>query len=309
MAAHTPFSHLPLTHPVQGGVPLASRTTWRIGGPARWLLAPASREELAMLLARWPDGLPRMILGGGINLLIADSGFPGAVLDLTRGMNRIYTVTESLTPAGETLLIHADAGTTTQALAHFVRRMGWSGAEFLAGIPGSVGGALRMNAGAYGGQMRDILVEADLLDPQGRAESRTPEALSMGYRHCALPAGWLFTGARFRLRRDDPEKIRERMRGFNQRRRLSQPLELPSAGSVFKNPPSGPKAWELLEQAGLRGVGRGDARISTKHCNFFVNHGQASAGEMRALIDLARATVEHHSGVVLEPEVQFAGWE
>ncbi|MBF0164898.1 MAG: UDP-N-acetylmuramate dehydrogenase, partial [Magnetococcales bacterium] len=294
--------------PVRRDVPLKPRTTWRIGGPARWLITPVDGAEIAGLLAAWPENLPRVILGGGSNLLISDKGVHGAVMDLTQGMNRIYTITESLLADAE-CLVHADAGATTQALAHFARRLGLTGAEFLAGIPGSVGGALRMNAGAHGGAIRDLLVEADLIDPAGGIHRLPEAALGMGYRHCGIDPAWIFTGARFRFRPDDPARIRERMRAFNQRRRRSQPLAWPSAGSVFKNPPSGPLAWELLDRAGLRGMRIGDAQVSEMHCNFFINLGQATAREMRELIDRAQETVADHAGILLEPEIKFVGWE
>ncbi|MEO5346017.1 MAG: UDP-N-acetylmuramate dehydrogenase [Magnetococcus sp. YQC-9] len=303
-----PFAHVPLTHPVLKDVPLKPRTTWRIGGPARWLITPANPAEIASLLNKWPEMLSRVTLGGGSNLLICDKGIQGAVMDLTRGMNRIYTITESLKPEGATI-VHADAGATTQALAHFARRLGLTGAEFLAGIPGSIGGALRMNAGAHGGEIRDLVIEADLIDPAGGCHVLPVAALGMNYRHCAIDANWIFTGARFRFWPDEPSRVRERMRAFNQRRRSSQPLAWPSAGSVFKNPSSGAKAWELLDRAGLRGVRIGDAEVSPMHCNFFVNLGQATACDMRALIDRARQTVADRFGILLEPEVKFVGWE
>ncbi|MBF0417431.1 MAG: FAD-binding protein, partial [Magnetococcales bacterium] len=179
----------------------------------------------------------------------------------------------------------------------------------LAGIPGSMGGALRMNAGAHGGEIRDLLVEADLVDPEGRIHLLPVTALGMEYRRCAIDSEWIFTGARFRFLPDDASRVRERMRLFNQKRRRSQPLAWPSAGSVFKNPASGPKAWELLEQAGLRGRRIGDAQVSPMHCNFFINLGQATAQEMRQLIDLAQKSVADQTGILLEPEVKFVGWE
>ncbi|MBF0273245.1 MAG: UDP-N-acetylmuramate dehydrogenase [Magnetococcales bacterium] len=305
-----PFAHLSLATPVVADAPLAERTTWRMGGPARWLITPSSVAELSDLLARWPVGVPRQTLGGGSNLLIADKGFDGAVLDLTRGLNRIYTVTESLKHSPDApWVIHADAGATTQSLAHFARRLGLTGAEFLAGIPGSVGGALRMNAGAYGGEIKDLLLEAEVLDSSGSRRVLDPVGLGLGYRQCECPGDWIFTSARFVFLLDDPQRVRERMRAFNQRRRLSQPLDKPSAGSVFKNPPTGEKAWALIEQAGLRGARVGNAQVSTKHCNFFVNLGGARATDMRALIHKTQTQVEQHSGILLEPEVKLVGWE
>ncbi|MBF0191662.1 MAG: UDP-N-acetylmuramate dehydrogenase [Magnetococcales bacterium] len=304
-----PFAALSLATPPVADAPLAERTTWRIGGPARWLITPSSVEELSGLLARWPEGVARYTLGGGSNLLIADKGFAGAVLDLTRRLNRIYTVTEPHDSADGAWVLHAEAGATTQGLAHFARRLGLTGAEFMAGIPGSVGGALRMNAGAYGGEIKDLLIEAEVLDASGERRVLNAVGLGLGYRQCGCPGDWIFTSARLRFFPDDPERVRERMRAFNQRRRLSQPLEKPSAGSVFKNPPTGEKAWALIEQAGLRGLRVGQAWISTRHCNFFLNLGGASAEEMRALIHTAQTQVERHSGILLEPEVKLVGWE
>ncbi|MBF0180830.1 MAG: UDP-N-acetylmuramate dehydrogenase [Magnetococcales bacterium] len=301
-----PFANLVARGRLLTDVPLAPRTTWRIGGAARWFLSPASPEEVTGLLARWPPEIPRLVLGGGSNLLVADAGWPGAVLDLTYGMQRIYTLND---PSGqeETVIVHADAGASTSALAHFARLHGLSGAEFLGGIPGTIGGALRMNAGAHGGEIRGILIEAELLDETGQHHCLAVERLGMGYRRCGAPDGWLFLAGRFRLRRGDPEAIRATMRGFNQRRRASQPLELPSAGSVFKNPPEGPRAWELIARAGMRGATCGDAQVAVKHGNFFVNRGQATADDMLTLIRRVQDAVERDSSIRLELEIKLAG--
>ncbi|MBF0296315.1 MAG: UDP-N-acetylmuramate dehydrogenase [Magnetococcales bacterium] len=301
-----PFTGLVARGRMLNDLPLAPRTTWRIGGAARWFLSPASPEELADLLARWPPEIPRLVLGGGSNLLVADAGWPGAVLDLTYGMQRIYTLHDP-SDGEEEVTVHADAGASTSALAHFARLRGLSGAEFLGGIPGSIGGALRMNAGAYGGEIRGILREAELLDETGQRHCLPVERLGMGYRRCGVPEAWLFLAARFRLRRGDPETIRATMRGFNQRRRASQPLELPSAGSVFKNPPGEYKAWELIARAGMRGATCGDAQVSVKHGNFFVNRGQATANDMLTLICRVRDAVERDSAIRLDLEIRLAG--
>ncbi len=290
-----PFAHIPLSQPVLSQVPLAGRTTWRIGGLAQWLIAPVSVDELSLLLQQWPESIPRFLLGGGSNLLIADNGFQGAVLDLTSALKKIYTLAREDTE----VIIHAEAGASTSRLAHFARLQGVGGAEFLGGIPGSIGGALRMNAGAYGGEIKNILKNVSLMDPYGATHQWSVEQLGMQYRTTVIPNDWIFTSARFRLRPDDPEKIRLTMRQFNQRRRRSQPLELPSAGSVFKNPPNAPKAWELIDQAGLRGATQGDAQVSTKHSNFFVNRGHAQANEMLHLIQRVVAQVEKRSAIHL----------
>lgn len=300
-----PFVNLLPGASILTDVPLATRTTWRIGGLAKWLLRPTSVAQLAQLLEQWPMEIPRLLLGGGSNLLIADAGFQGAVVDLTYGMKQIYTVTESMNRC----IVHVDGGGSTSRLAHFARQSGLSGAEFLGGIPGSIGGAVRMNAGAYGSEIKDIISHADLLDPQGTTHRWSVEQLGLGYRTSGILDNWIVTGACFDLQRDDPQRIRTRMVGFNQRRRASQPLELPSAGSVFKNPPGGgPKAWELINQAGLRGMSRGDAQVSMKHSNFFVNRGHARGEEMLGLIHQVTEVVERQTSILLEPEVKLIGF-
>ncbi|MBF0146922.1 MAG: UDP-N-acetylmuramate dehydrogenase [Magnetococcales bacterium] len=288
-------------------VPLAGRTTWRIGGLARWLATFQNVDELASFWSRLSPETPRFILGGGSNILISDSGFHGVVLDMTHGLNQIHLQQPiSDNPNGEAVLF-AQAGASTRALAHKARQLGLGGAEFLAGIPGSVGGALVMNAGAHGGELKDILIDALVLDPSGERHILTPTDLKMSYRHSALPTGWIFVSARFRLVPKDRERIRQTMQRHNHHRRLSQPLHLPSAGSTFKNPPHGPAAWKLIEDARMRGAAIGQARVSDKHCNFLVNMGQASATDMTALIRKVQNAVLAHSGIKLHTEVGLLG--
>lgn len=299
--------------PVLSGERLAPRTTWRMGGPARWLVQPGDGETLARLWGRWPEGVPRLVLGGGSNLLIDDAGFDGMVVDLTRNMNRIDLVDGKTVsregPVGEgavaeeSVVVRAEAGASIRALAHFARRHGLDGAAFLGGIPGSVGGGLRMNAGAHGGEIKDLLVDVELLDPEGGRHQLPVAGLGMSYRRTRVPQGWLFLAARFCLRRGNANHIRDRIRQLNQQRRASQPLNHFSAGSTFKNPPAGPRAWQLIADAGLRGAREGDAQVSEKHCNFLINRGRATSREMLALIDRVRARVWQASGVELELEV------
>ncbi|MBF0161237.1 MAG: UDP-N-acetylmuramate dehydrogenase [Magnetococcales bacterium] len=288
--------------PVQEGLLLSAHTTWRIGGPARWLLQPTTPVELQQLLLSWPTGLPRLLLGGGSNLLVDDNGFDGVVLDLTRHMNRI-TLLPAASAEEDGVLLQAEAGAGTRALAHFARSHGLTGLEFLGGIPGSVGGALRMNAGAYGGEVRDGLLECTLLDGEGNPHTLPLQQLGMGYRSTRIPPDWIFLSGRFRLQRGDPDAIRERMRHLNRQRRQSQPLAFPSAGSTFKNPPEGPKAWQWIEAAGLRGAWSGQAQVSEKHCNFLVNRGGASSRDVRLLIDRIRERVCQAGGGVLALEI------
>lgn len=280
-------------------VPLARLTTWRMGGAAHGLLQPLDAAALALAWQTLPQGWPRLLLGGGSNLLLDDEGLHGVVLH-TAKMDRMERVAE--TPDGVELRV--EAGVDLRTLAHFARRHALSGAEFLVGIPGSVGGALRMNAGAYGGEMANLVVEAQLLDDHGLLQERRKDELGMGYRCCGVPEGWIFTQARLRLQRDDPERIRQRMRAFNRQRAASQPLAYPSAGSVFRNPPGG-VAWRLIQQAGLRGLAIGAAQVAEKHCNFFINRGGASSRQMRQLIDLVQERVLQRCGVELQREVRI----
>ncbi|MEO5353988.1 MAG: UDP-N-acetylmuramate dehydrogenase [Magnetococcus sp. XQGC-1] len=305
MSPHIDHWLASLKLPILEGVPLAPRTTWKIGGPARWLLQPEGVPELQRLLSSWPDNLPRLVFGGGSNLLVDDNGFHGVVLDLTRRMNRMELVPSP--GAGDVVVVQAEAGVDTRALAHFARRHGLTGAEFLGGIPGSVGGALRMNAGAYGGEMRAILLECDLLDATGQVRTLPVQQLGMGYRTTQVPMEWIFLAARFALRRDDPALILARMRDLNRKRRESQPLRFPSAGSTFKNPASGPKAWQWIDAVGMRGAWEGAAQVSDQHCNFLLNRGGAQAREMRTLIDRIRERVAKAGGGVLALEVGIVG--
>ncbi|MBF0096546.1 MAG: UDP-N-acetylmuramate dehydrogenase [Magnetococcales bacterium] len=293
--------------PILEQVSLAERTTWKIGGAARWLLQPQSVEQLRLLLQRWPDRLPRLLLGGGSNLLIDDNGFAGVVLDLTKHLNRVEL--QAGHPDDEVVHVRADAGVDTRTLAHFARRHGLRGAEFLGGIPGTIGGALRMNAGAYGSDMQAILVACDLLDGAGQLHRLPVGHLQMGYRQCGVASDSIFLSALLALRRDDPQAIRERMRTLNQKRRTSQPLRYPSAGSTFKNPCAGPKAWQWIEMVGMRGAREGGAQVSEQHCNFLLNLGGARAAEVRTLIEQIRSRVWQAGSVELALEVKIVGDE
>jgi len=283
-------------------VALAPRTTWRIGGPARWLATFETHDALQIFWSRLSPETPRFVLGGGSNILVSDAGFDGVVLDLSCGINRITLQSPAGKETPEAIMV-AEAGASTRSLAHAARRLGLSGTEFLSGIPGSVGGALVMNAGAHGRELKDILIDAVALDPDGQRHTLTPNDLQMNYRHTHLPHGWIFTAARFRLTPLDPGIIRQTMQRYNHYRRTHQPLSQPSAGSTFKNPPQGSPAWQLIAASGMRGAAVGDARVSDKHCNFFVNMGHATATDMTQLIRNVRDAVFSHSGITLETEV------
>ncbi|MBF0454045.1 MAG: UDP-N-acetylmuramate dehydrogenase [Magnetococcales bacterium] len=286
-------------------VPLGRRTTWRIGGSARWLVEPINREELAQIWAEPPGDTPLFLLGGGSNLLIEERGFSGMAVDLSRHLNRLVQREEASSPEG--VVVKAEAGARTSALAHYARRQGLSGVEFLGGIPGTLGGAMRMNAGAHGGDIASVLMDAELLDPSGTIHTRTGKQLGLGYRQSALPKGWLFLSGRFRLKPQSPESIREKMQRFNLHRRTTQPLNFASAGSTFKNPATGPAAWQLIHEAGLRGFTVGDAQVSEKHTNFLINRGRATSDEMLSLIEQVRTRVAQNSGVELQLEIAILG--
>ncbi|MBF0194051.1 MAG: UDP-N-acetylmuramate dehydrogenase, partial [Magnetococcales bacterium] len=284
--------------PVIEEAPLNNRTTWRIGGPARWLATPKNCDELAKLWKNIPREVPRFILGGGSNILVEDSGFNGVAVNLSKHINQIKQLDDD-----EGVLLTAQAGASTSALAHFARLHSLSGAEFLGGIPGTIGGAVRMNAGANDGDISKILIEAQLLDSEGNIHVWPVEKLGLAYRQSQLPEGWIFVKGTFKLKRGDQNQIRKKMRQFNQHRLKSQPLNFASAGSTFKNPPSGPAAWKLIDDAGVRGMRIGDAQVSEKHSNFLVNLGKAKSCDMLVLIDKVREKVILKTGKTLHLEV------
>ena len=277
--------------------PLASITWFRVGGPAEVMFRPADPEDLAHFLAHRPAGLPVTVLGVGSNLLVRDGGVPGVVVRLGRGFNAVAA-------EGDSLL--AGAAMLCPNLALAALEAGIAGLEFLSGVPGSLGGALRMNAGAFGGEIRDVLVWAEALDPEGRLHRLAPEAMGHAYRSCAVPEGWIFLRARLRGAPGERGAIRARMAAIQAERDASQPLRTRTGGSTFKNPP-GAKAWQLIDAAGCRGLRRGDAQVSEKHCNFLVNLGGASAADLEALGEEVRRRVRESSGVALEWEIRRIG--
>jgi UDP-N-acetylmuramate dehydrogenase len=288
--------------PILADIPLNNRTTWRIGGPASWLATPKNRDELAQLWKKIPTEIPRFLLGGGSNILVEDSGFKGVAVNLSQHINQISQLDDD-----EGVLLTAQAGASTSALAHFARLHSLTGAEFLGGIPGTIGGAVRMNAGANGGDISSILINAQLLDSEGNIHVWPVEKLGLAYRQSQLPQGWIFVKGTFKLKRGDQKQVRQKMRQFNQHRLKSQPLNYASAGSTFKNPSKGPAAWKLIDDAGARGMRIGDAQVSEKHSNFLVNVGRATSCDMLALIDKVREKVVQKTGETLNLEVAILG--
>ncbi len=284
--------------------PMDRRTTFRVGGPADAFVSPASTLEIAAVLRFCRErGVPLTLLGNGSNVVVSDRGIRGAVLALGEDFARIEEGER-----GEGFReVHAQAGARLAVLAAFAGRLGLSGLEALSGIPGTVGGALRMNAGAYEHCMQEVVVRTEALDADGTAHAVEGAAHRFGYRASVFEdRGLIAARTTVRLAVDDPKRIAERTADYGQRRRASQPLDLPSAGSVFRRPP-GHYAGRLIEEAGLKGVSLGGAQVSPKHAGFIVNAGGATAADVRDLMEQVRRTVEQRTGVRLEPEILFLG--
>lgn len=279
--------------------PLAPYTTWRIGGPAQFLLAPASAEEaVEAVVAAGQEGWPVFYLGRGSNLLIADQGLPGLTLHLGRSLGQI-----SLADG----VVRTGAGVYLPHLAAFLAGRGWAGFEFLIGIPGSVGGAVRLNAGTGPGQeLGERLLRVTVLTPEGEVRTMAAAELHLGYRQSVLlqKPRWLVLAAEFALTEQaPPAALAARHRRIIQARRAKFPPEKLTCGSVFKNPPQGPPAGWLIDQCGLKGKRLGDAQVSERHANFLINRGQASAAQMMALMAQVQETVWQIHGIALEREV------
>jgi len=277
--------------------PLAQFTWFRVGGPAEVMFRPADLDDLAQFLAQKPKGVPVTVLGVASNLLIRDGGVPGVVIRLGRGLVEIKV-------AGTD--IEAGAGALDLNVSLTACEAGIAGLEFLSGIPGTVGGGLRMNAGAYGSEFKDALRSAVALDSEGRRHDLEPGEMDLSYRRCGLPEDWIFVAARFKGRRDAPEAIGRRMGEIQAEREASQPIRARTGGSTFANP-QGFKAWELIDQAGCRGLARGGAMVSSMHANFLINTGNASAAELEGLGEEVRRRVKEKSGVTLHWEIRRIG--
>lgn len=287
--------------PVVENAPLAPRTTFKIGGPADRLITVESEEQLAALLALLAEErLPWMVLGRGSNLLVGDRGYRGAALALEGAFQSATLMKDGAT-------VKLGAGMSLAAACVFARDNGLSGLEFAWGIPGTVGGALYMNAGAYGGEVKDVAVRARHMGPDGAPGELAGEALGFAYRRSAYTGGdKVITFGEFRLRPGDREAIAAKMEELMARRKEKQPYDRPSAGSAFKRPKAG-FAAALIEQCGLKGRSVGGAQVSVKHAGFIINTGGATCKDVLALMDLVREEVFRQTGVQLEPEVRVAG--
>ena len=278
--------------------PMRDFTTLRLGGPADWLITPRSVRELVQMLAEARDNeIPVTVIGHGSNLLVMDGGIRGLVIRMAGGLRDCFVKGN---------LLVAEAGTMLGKAAAAAAEAGLAGMEFASGIPGTVGAAVLMNAGAYGGEMSQVVQEITVIRPDGSIAARDKEDLDFGYRHSALQAsGEIVTQVVFRLENSDPAAIREKMNDLNRQRAEKQPLDVPSAGSTFKRPEGG-YAAALIDQCGLKGYAIGGARVSPKHAGFLVNTGE-SAEDYLKLVRFVQKTVEERTGIRLEPEIRILG--
>jgi UDP-N-acetylmuramate dehydrogenase len=277
---------------------LAELTWFRVGGPAQVLFMPEDEADLAYFLVHLPDRIPITVVGLGSNLIVRDGGVPGVVIRLGRGFNAV-----TIEP-GER--VRAGAAVPDVKVARAAQEAGIAGLAYLRGIPGAIGGALRMNGGAYGRETKDALIEARGVDRRGQLRLIAVADMHYAYRHCGAPSDIIFTEALFQGAAGDPGAIAAEMDAITQSREATQPVKSRTGGSTFKNPP-GRKAWELIDAAGCRGLQIGDAQVSPLHCNFLINLGGAGAADIEGLGETVRARVKESSGIELEWEIKRIG--
>ncbi len=287
--------------------PLASHTSYRVGGPARWLAQPPDIEQLARLVQRCrSNGIDWYILGAGANLLVGDEGVDGMVIQLDApAFRRVQWPASTNGDASEVGTVRVGGGADMMRLIRESVRRGWAGLEGLAGIPGTIGGIIRMNAGGRWGQIADVVSEVTVVDREGQVRTLQPEAIRFGYRTSGL-AGAIVCAATLRLRRGDPARLRKRLLSIWRTKQEAQPFNEPSAGCVFKNPPNA-SAGALIDRAGLKGACVGNARVSEKHGNFIVTAPGATAADILSLIALIRERVAELFGIALETEIEMWG--
>ena len=278
--------------------PLAKLVWFKAGGRADWLFEPADLEDLKLFLARLDGALPVMALGLGSNLIVRDGGVPGVVIRLGKPFAKIETGADHTLTCG--------GGAHGILVASTARDAGIAGVEFMRGIPGTVGGFVRMNGGAYGREVSDVLIDCDVVRPDGRLVTLPAAELHYTYRHSELPEGAVVVRARFQGEPGDPAEIGATMDEIGEAREKSQPLRTKTGGSTFKNPP-GQKAWELVDAAGCRGLIMGGAQVSEKHTNFLLNVDDATSADIEGLGEEVRRRVRANSGVELEWEIQRVG--
>ncbi len=283
---------------LQTGGALAPLVWFKAGGPAEWLFEPKDEDDLQDFIAALDPAVPVMALGLGSNLIVRDGGVRGVVVRLGKAFAKV----DRLDP----VTLRCGGGASGILVSSTARDLGIAGIEFLRSIPGTVGGFVRMNGGAYGREVKDILVECEVVLRSGERRVLPAEALGYSYRHSALPEQAIVVSATFRGEPGDPAAIQAEMDRIARSREESQPLRSRTGGSTFKNPP-GTRAWQLIDAAGCRGLRVGDAQVSEKHCNFLLNLGQASAADIEGLGEEVRRRVREHSGVTLEWEIQRVG--
>jgi UDP-N-acetylmuramate dehydrogenase len=277
--------------------PLGEFTWFRVGGPAQALFMPEDENDLAYFLRNLPPDVPVTVIGAGSNLIVRDGGVAGVTIRLGRGFNAVTVEPDSRIRAGTAIL--------DVMVAREAQKESIAGLAFLSGIPGTIGGALRMNAGAYGGETKDILIEARGVDRAGNLHRFGNAAMGFSYRHCGVPDDVIFTSALFQGRAGDLEQIAAEMAAIREKREASQPRNR-TGGSTFKNPP-GQSAWKLVDDAGCRGLAVGGAQVSELHSNFLINLGNATASDIETLGETVRARVKAHCGVELEWEIKRIG--
>jgi UDP-N-acetylmuramate dehydrogenase len=280
--------------------PMSKHTTWKVGGPADVFVIPTKIEHIQRLMNICTDhALPWYVIGRGSNLLVRDGGIRGIVIKLADNFAHISLERDCR--------VRAEAGRSYVSCANFSMRHGLSGLEFATGIPGTVGGAVMMNAGAHGSETKDVLLEAEVVEADGSISRFSNADLKFAYRYSILKdTPRIVITATFQLKQGDPEAMLEKVRGWTKRRQTTQPLQFPSCGSVFRNP-GGTHAGFLIEQSGLKGKRIGGAQISELHANFIVNLGEAKASDILQLIELAQTTIQKNYGITLQPEVRIVG--
>jgi UDP-N-acetylmuramate dehydrogenase len=276
---------------------LAELTWFRVGGPAQVLFMPEDEQDLAYFLGQLAPDIPVTVIGLGSNLIVRDGGVPGVVVRLGRGFNEVTV---------DGVRVTAGAAVPDVKVARAAQEAGVAGLAFYRGIPGAIGGALRMNGGAYQGETKDVLVEARAVNRAGRIHALKNADMHYTYRHCGAPEDFIFTQATFAGTPGDPAAIAVAMDKITESREATQPIKNRTGGSTFKNPPGG-KAWQLIDAAGCRGLIVGDAQVSELHCNFLINRGAATAADIEALGETVRKRVKENSGVELEWEIKRIG--
>jgi UDP-N-acetylmuramate dehydrogenase len=277
---------------------LGEFTWFRVGGPAQALFMPEDENDLAYALRNMPREVPVHVIGAGSNLIVRDGGVEGVVIRLGRGFSDV-----SIDDA--TKRVTAGAAMLDVMVSRAAQKAGIAGLAFLSGIPGTIGGALRMNGGAYGGETKDVLIEARGVDRDGNPRTFSNAEMGFSYRHCSVPDDVVFTGAVFQGKEGNPDEIAAEMAAIKQKREASQPRNR-TGGSTFKNPP-GKNAWKVIDEAGCRGLKIGDAQVSELHCNFLINLGGATAADIETLGETVRERVKAHSGTQLEWEIKRIG--